>query len=127
MDDIDIDISNYGFAKFEHDCDPADCVLSGDKSSIRVLDVNPFEERRYYIRVQSAEIGDYTIKIDAASIVDADITDSHSVSITIGYPVYFPGLSDWAIYLLISLSVALFIVFGSRGINNINPRGSNRA
>lgn len=116
---VNLTASSYPHARFEHECDPSECTLSPDKRRIEVLSVNPNEERIYNVRVLSGELGEYTLGLEATSAVNTSLTDSHSTSITMGYPVEFPGLGSWAIVLLLVLAVFAYGAI-STGFQNRN-------
>jgi hypothetical protein len=83
--------------------------ISGQGRVLTVLNLNPMEERVFFVRVYSSEIGKYDITLDAISTIRSDIIDDDMSYVQIDYPASFPGLSDFAIFVLIALSVVFFI------------------
>jgi hypothetical protein len=107
-DDITLNLTNYRFAWFEYLCEPQECVIGGDKRDMDVLNVNPYEERTYYVRLLSSEPGSYALHLNATSALDPTLEDNHTLSLVMGYPVYFPGLGTWSIILLLILSGLIY-------------------
>jgi hypothetical protein len=102
--DVNLTASSYPHAHFEHDCEASECIISPDRRGINIFSVNPNEERIYHVRVLSGEPGEYTIGLEAFSEINASLMDSHTTSITMGYPAEFPGLCPWAVALLLALA-----------------------
>lgn len=109
-DDITLNLtsSNYQFAWFDYLCEPNECILGSDKKDMDVLNVNPYEERTYYVRLLSSEPGEYALHLNATSALDITLEDNHTLSLEMGYPVYFPGLGTWSIILLLILSGLIY-------------------
>lgn len=117
-DNIEVELDdtpphNYPYARFEHICDPTDCTLSADGRNLTALNVDPFERRLYFVRIISGDKGDYTLQMNATSLIaDETLEDSHILNIKIDYPVYFPGLEGWAILMMIMISAAYIMLSG---------------
>jgi hypothetical protein len=107
-DDVAVNLTGYQFAWFEHECEPSECTISGDRRGLEALGLNPYEERTYHVRIMSSEPGEYTLYLNASSSIDPGLMDNHSLSINVGYPVYFPGLGPWAVILLLVLAGFLY-------------------
>jgi len=104
VDNITINLTGYPFAEFEYNCDPSDCIISTETESMVALNVNPYDERRYYVRVMSSEPGEDILNLTAKSLINPLLNDSHSITIRTSYPAYFPGLGTWAIVLLLVIA-----------------------
>jgi hypothetical protein len=109
-DDITLNLtsSNYQFAWFEYLCEPGECVIGGDKKNMDVLNVNPYEERTYYVRLLSSEPGEYALHLNATSAIDPTLEDNHTLTLEMGYPIYFPGMGPFSIVLLVILAGLIF-------------------
>ena len=93
--------------------------ISGPNNDIlNVYNLNPMEERRFYIKIYPGETGKYIINITASSnIASPGLMDSDGAEIEIGYPASFPGLTWWSIVAAISLSL-LLLPFAERYIKH---------
>ena len=90
-------------------------VANGGKQL--TIGLNPSQEKTLYVRVHSADVSStpYTLQLDAVTADPADDTaDSDAVSIMVEYPAEFPGLSWWAIVVLVVLSASVFYVMDFR-------------
>ncbi len=103
-DNVTINLTGYPFAEFKYECDPSECVISDETRGMVALNVNPYEERTYYVRVLSSEPGEDTLDLAASSSLEPGLNDTHTISIRSSYPVYFPGIGPWAIVLLLVMA-----------------------
>jgi hypothetical protein len=115
-DNITLNLTGYPFAEFEYECDPSDCIISTVTRGMAALNVNPYEERTYYVRVMSSEPGEYSLTLNASSYIDPLLYDSHTIDIKLNYPSYFPGLEPWATLLLL---VVAGLVYGALSRDNL--------
>ncbi|HDD72760.1 MAG TPA: hypothetical protein ENG00_01560 [Candidatus Aenigmarchaeota archaeon] len=91
------------------DVGTGDYEIQADGSVLQVRNINPMEERDFFVRVYTSEIGEYTINITASSNAAAPyLTDTDSLKVIVGYPPSFPGLSEWAVSLIIILSCIIY-------------------
>jgi len=118
-DNVTMEIDGYPYAKFDTRCTPDTCTLSADKRSITILNLNPYEQRLVHVRIGSTQPNTYSVQINATSEVEPSNVDSNTFTIDIGYPVYFPGLGEWGILMIIILSLAYVAMSG-----DIRYRGS---
>jgi hypothetical protein len=81
----------------------------------RILDIglNPHEERTVYVRVFSSKVNDVPYGLNLTATSTSEFKDNDYVNIYVRYPAAFPGLSEWAIAVLIMLSVAVYIKAGT--------------
>ncbi|MCK4714162.1 MAG: hypothetical protein KAT35_01190, partial [Candidatus Aenigmarchaeota archaeon] len=123
-DTINLSLSEYEHVAFEHDCNPYDCIMGSNRRELSVLNVSPYDERTYYIRVLSSERGEYYPTVSAKSELDPSIEDAHALTLTTGYPVYFPGLSDLAVaFLIIASALVMFIASRKSPASFSHPGG----
>jgi hypothetical protein len=86
--------------------DPDVEVTGANNMTLIVKNLNPSEMRTFYFMIWSPdETRNYHVDLDARSALDANLTDSDSAAIMVGYPASFPGLSTWAIFVLITLAI----------------------
>jgi hypothetical protein len=80
-----------------------------NQSRVLKIGLNPHEERTVYVRVFSSQISDvpYTLNLTASS-AETSYVDEDNANIYVKYPAAFPGLSEWAIAIIIILSVTAF-------------------
>ena len=92
------------FSRFDFNCEEGHCQISLDRRNMEVYNMNPYEERVYYVRLISAEPGEYELNLTATSLMVPDLEDSDLAVIKTSYPVFFPGLEEWSIVLLLALA-----------------------
>jgi hypothetical protein len=102
------------FSKFYFDCQANSCSMDPDGRSMTVLNLNPFSERIYYVRLISSQPDDYYLELSSRSSADLSVTDYHVLNITTSYPVYFPGMEPWAMLLLLVLAGFSFGLVSNR-------------
>ena len=82
------------------------------KRILKVFYVNPMEEREFFIRIYPNQIGTYALNITSFyTNTPTNPLDKDSADIIVGYPASFPGLTDWAITVLITLSILIASLF----------------
>ena len=83
-------------------------ITGPDNEILNVYNLNPMEERTFIIYAPPTDIGEYYINMTAISKYAApSLIDLDRASVTIKYPVTFPGLSFWTVILIIFLSLFL--------------------
>ncbi|RLE12057.1 hypothetical protein DRJ04_06900 [Candidatus Aerophobetes bacterium] len=96
--------------KFEN-IGSGDFEIQADGKVLQVYNLNPMEEREFFVRIYSSEIGTYYLNMTAQSnVAQPGLIDTDSAKIIIGYPPSFPGLAPWSILLLVILSVTIFLI-----------------
>jgi hypothetical protein len=105
-DNITIKLDGYTMAYF---LNTSGAGISNNGRTLKT-GLNPNEDRTFYVRVLSSQVRDtpYILNLTATSEIDPTLKDVDDVKITIKYPASFPGLTGWAIMILILLSVALY-------------------
>ena len=84
--------------------DPDVEVTGPNNHSLLVKNLNPNEEKVFYVMIWSSdETSAYYMDLDATSELDNTLSDSDQLIVQIGYPAAFPGLDGWAIMILIIL------------------------
>ncbi len=89
-----------------------DLELKGNNRTIVVKNLNPESQRSFIIQVWSTEPDIYHMFLDAYSELNINLTDTDQALIKISWPASFPGLSEWAILVLIILAVLGYVWFG---------------
>lgn len=110
FDNITIDLSGYGLACFLN-------TTNGNKKDCYQMEVplNPFEEKTVFVRIMASEVSEtaQALGMTATSSINNAI-NTDMVSITIGYPAEFPGLSEWAVIALILISFLVYLILSTR-------------
>jgi len=111
FDTISIDLDGY----------PNACFLNASHANVKdcrslEIGLNPYEDRIVTVRILAEEVRDapYTLNLNAQSGINPGLTDKDSASISIKYPAMFPGLSSWAIIIIILLSVSVYMGIAPR-------------
>ncbi|MCK4497289.1 MAG: hypothetical protein KAU24_03780, partial [Candidatus Aenigmarchaeota archaeon] len=89
-----------------------DIELRDNNKTIVVKNMNPNSQRSFIVQIWSTEPDIYYMVLDACSALNEDVTDSDQAVVRISYPASFPGLNEWAIFVLIILSVLAYGWFG---------------
>ena len=80
-----------------------------------VVELNPQEERTVYVRLYPSGLEGYTLNLHATSLLaDPTLEDSDSLRIVIFMPAEFPGLTSLGIFILIFLSLVIYLKFVTR-------------
>ena len=96
--------------KFEN-IGSGDFEIQADGRVLQIYNINPMEEREFFVRIYSSETGTYYLNMTAQSnVAQPGLIDTDDVKIVIGYPPSFPGLAPWSILLLVILSVTIFLI-----------------
>ena len=103
-DNITVSLSDYEPAFF---ADTQEAEISENKRQLKA-ELNPMEEKTFYIRILSSTPNTYYLNLQATSERDPDLTDTDSIKILITYPESFPGLDNFSALLLVLLSVIIF-------------------
>ena len=115
--DVTLTISGYEPSGFL-EAGTGDYVITEAGKKLTVLGLNPYEERSYQVQVLSAEPEGYVPYLDLVAVNSLSggdyVTDSDRLAITTGFPASFSGLNEWAVALLIGLSVASYFFLGRR-------------
>jgi len=77
------------------------------------IGLNPHEERTLYARIFTTEVSDTPYRLDLTATSTNNFKDTDYANIYVNYPAAFPGLSEWAIAILVILSVAIYIKAGA--------------
>lgn len=109
--DIVLNLSGYPDAHFEYSCFPSECAISSSERDMDVFNMEPDEERTYYVKLVSAGIGDHSLVLES-NTTSGSMSCSDTMSIRIGEPVTFPGLGAWAALAIVMLSCILVFLRG---------------
>ena len=106
---LELDVNSYPLAEF---VDAEGLILEDDR---RVsVQLQPDEQRTFYIRIFSSEPDTEFLWINATSATDPGLFDSDQLFITITFPVAFPGLDEFASLFIVTLSLPVYFVIKKR-------------
>ena len=108
-DNITLTLSGYQYAEFLPGQAGAEVYIAGSRRNgqLKAFYVAPNELREYSVKILSSEPAVYLLNITATSDLPG-LTDKDSMSIRTEYPASFPGLTEWAVVLLIMISVGIY-------------------
>ncbi len=110
-DTIYLNLTDYPLARFENSTD-ADNISADGRHMNVTLDKK--QNTVFFVRIPSTDLGDYRLTLNAVSLTDNNVSDSDQITITIGTPASFPGLSDWAAMLMVSLAAVVVFMLSGR-------------
>jgi len=91
--------------------EPDNVIFSENGQQEIDIYMNPQEEKTIYARVLFSDNLRYKITLAASSSIDSDLTDKDSLWVTVVYAPDFPGLSNFAIVLLLIMAVLIYAKF----------------
>ncbi|UCD06977.1 MAG: hypothetical protein JSW41_04030, partial [Candidatus Aenigmatarchaeota archaeon] len=105
--------SNLPLAPYFLWVDDPDVEITGSNNETLIVNnVNPgATPPPFNVMLWSSDIAStYQVTLNASSALN--ISDSDQAAVKIGYPASFPGLNEWAIFVLIILAVFGYVWFG---------------
>jgi len=80
---------------------------STDMRSISVQ-LNPYEQKTFYVEVASTDEGRYTLDLNASSQNFAPLSDADEMGISVGFNATFPGIEIISLLVLLALSTLAY-------------------
>ena len=110
-DNITVYLYGYALANF------IDIGVGDVSESGRVFntELNPDEEKTVHIKIYSSEPEIEYLYLNASSLIDDTLNDTDDLTITMTFPVAFPGLDDIASLLIILLAVPIYALLSRKG------------
>ena len=91
--------------------EPDNVIFSENGQQEIDIYMNPQEEKTIYAKILFSDNLRYDITLAASSSIDSDLTDKDSLWVTVIYAPDFPGLSNFAVVLLLIMAVLIYAKF----------------
>ena len=106
-DTVTVTLDGYFLAEFMEEMEGV--TLTADRRGASVV-LGPNEQKTLHIRVYSSEPDTEYMSINATSMLDGDLIDSDELTITITFPLSFPGIDGLASLATVMLSLPVYAV-----------------